>query len=571
MTGILVFIAVLGVLVAFHEFGHFIAAKACNVYVDRFSVGMPPRIFGIKIGETDYCIGALPLGGFVKMAGQEDAPLDDEQREKEYGHVPPERWFNNKPVWQRYIIIIAGPFMNLVLAVFLYGVVAGMGQEVPSWYLSGQVGLVEENSPAALAKLYEIEDPNANITLPENEEPDSIGWKTGDRVLKVGGQKVDRFLDITIAGALGGASNKQLLILERTNPQDDSITYYACQLAPDVIEGDEVDLPRFGIAPFSGAIVDKLQDAMPAAAAGLEEGDIIELANGEWVDANTFVQLTESTPVGQPIQLRINRNGERIEKEIVPQTIGRIKNIAIGPPKEATKENYKDFKPVVLGISDELKEKLGLQSKDTILEVNGQPATVGLLNEIEMNSPDKSLELKILRPAMLFGLVQKEEGLTVTVPVEPVRAIGVGLTSSTTFYRMPPAQIIPEAFKQSYLALERTVLTVKGLLTRDVSPKHLGGPVMIFTLTESAAERGFAWLLDITAFISINLCVLNLLPIPVLDGGLLVVHGIEWIRRKPLSAKAQERYAMVGIVFVVSLMLYVTYNDILRSINSWLP
>ena len=84
---------------------------------------MPPRIFGIKIGETDYCIGALPLGGFVKMAGQEDSPMNDEEREKEYGHVPPERWFNKKPVWQRYIIIIAGPFMNLVLAVFLYGVV----------------------------------------------------------------------------------------------------------------------------------------------------------------------------------------------------------------------------------------------------------------------------------------------------------------------------------------------------------------------------------------------------------------------------------------------------------------
>ena len=127
LIDILIFILVLGVLIFVHELGHFLAAKACNIYVDRFSLGMPPRAFGVKIGETDYCIGALPLGGYVKMAGQEDAPLSDEERDSTYGHVPEHRWFNKKPVWQRCIVIVAGPLMNFVLAIVLYGVVAAVG------------------------------------------------------------------------------------------------------------------------------------------------------------------------------------------------------------------------------------------------------------------------------------------------------------------------------------------------------------------------------------------------------------------------------------------------------------
>ncbi|MCF6286046.1 MAG: site-2 protease family protein, partial [Candidatus Hydrogenedentes bacterium] len=147
MTGILIFLAVLSFLVFFHEMGHFLAAKACNIYVDRFSIGMPPRVIGFKWGETDYCIGALPIGGFVKMAGQEDAPLTEEEREKEYKGVPPDRWFNNKPVWQRIIVILAGPVANLILAVLLYGLLAIVGKEVAELDLAARVGFVVESSP----------------------------------------------------------------------------------------------------------------------------------------------------------------------------------------------------------------------------------------------------------------------------------------------------------------------------------------------------------------------------------------------------------------------------------------
>ena len=129
--GIIVFLLVLGLLIFVHELGHFVAAKACGVYCNRFSLGMPPRLIGFKFGETDYCLGALPFGGYVKMAGQEDAPMTEEEREKEYGHIPAHRWLNNRPLWQRVVVFAAGPFMNLVLAVILYAAVAAAGAEGP--------------------------------------------------------------------------------------------------------------------------------------------------------------------------------------------------------------------------------------------------------------------------------------------------------------------------------------------------------------------------------------------------------------------------------------------------------
>ncbi|MBM3289038.1 MAG: site-2 protease family protein, partial [Candidatus Hydrogenedentes bacterium] len=144
---IAVFILVLGELVFFHELGHFLAAKACGIYCERFSLGMPPRLFGFKFGETDYCVGLLPIGGYVKMAGQEDVPLSEEERKEQYGTIPPHRWYTNKPVWQRVIVIFAGPFMNFVLAVVLFAILVGFGANMLESKHDRRIGPVEPNSP----------------------------------------------------------------------------------------------------------------------------------------------------------------------------------------------------------------------------------------------------------------------------------------------------------------------------------------------------------------------------------------------------------------------------------------
>jgi hypothetical protein len=171
---LLLFLAVLSLLVFFHEFGHFFAAKLCGIYVKRFSLGMPPRVFGVKIGETDYCISAIPFG----------VPLSEEEREKEFGGVPEHRWFANKPVWQRLIVLVMGPLMNLVLAVLLYGMIAVIGSEVPESDVMARVGEVVKDSPAATAPMFRMDD---NAVPAVTGTSDATGWQLGDLIVSVDG------------------------------------------------------------------------------------------------------------------------------------------------------------------------------------------------------------------------------------------------------------------------------------------------------------------------------------------------------------------------------------------------
>ena len=567
---IIVFLLVLSLLIFVHELGHFMAAKACNVYVDRFSIGMPPRVFGIRLGETDYCVGLLPIGGFVKMAGQEDAPLSEEEREEQYGHVPPERWFNRKPVWQRYIVTIAGPFMNLVLAVVLYGALAAVGSNVPESEIIPRIGEVVPGSPAAEAPLYAYE-PDA---APEDYtgEPVARGWKTGDLIVSLDGDAIDNIGELAVTAILDGPEKSHNLVLERT-ALDGGTTRYFSRAAPRVLEGEEH--PRFGVGTFETPVIGDVFPDTPGAAADLDPGDTIIGADGAVVDRDTFISKVEELPRGESMELVIETEaGDRRRVNLTPATIGRFTGMTWGPyigPESDAQSERADEKPRVLYTTEAFEEETGLQRKDTIVQVNGEPATAAKFAKLERTHPGEVLEVTVERPAIAFGLIQDAKELHLELPVTPVRAIGVSLQARQVFHRTPPARVIPEAFRQSYLALEKVVLTIKALVSRTVSPRHLGGPVMIFDITTKAAEVGMPWLVRIVAFISINLAVFNLLPLPVLDGGLLVIHGVEAIRGKPLSAKFQERFQQAGLLLIIALMLFVTWNDIGRVISDLTP
>jgi regulator of sigma E protease len=566
LFSVLVFLLVLSLLVFVHELGHFLAAKACNIYVDRFSLGMPPRVAGFRWGETDYCISALPIGGYVKMAGQEDAPLSDEEREQDYGNVPPDRWFNNKPVWQRFIVILAGPFMNVVLAVALYAILAAVGADVPEYNVVPRIGQVEPDSPASGAPLYVYEDGAEPSSY--TGTPDATGWQTGDLILSLDGRSADNLGDLAINAILGGEDTVHYVLLERTNP-DDSTTTYVSPLKPTII-GEE-EHPRFGVAPFDTAQVGEVLPDSPAADAGLQPGDIIRRADGAIVDWPTFTKLVSEKEAGAALALVVDRESERLHLTLKPETIGRIKGLVAGVPREGNEEDLEAAAPVVLGITEDTLSEYGIQRKDVIAAVDGEAVTMEEFRELERSKAGETVKLTLERPAILLGLLQRAETKEIEVPIEPIRAIGVVYDPVMVFHRVPAGEVLPEAFRQSYLAIERTVLTLKALVTADVSPKALGGPLMILDVTATAARAGWAWLIKITAFISINLAVFNLLPLPVLDGGLFVIHAIEGIRRKPLSLKVQERFQQAGLLLIISLMLFVTWNDIWRWIDNLRP
>jgi regulator of sigma E protease len=568
MTGVVVFLLVLSLLIAIHELGHFVAAKLCNIYVDRFSIGMPPRLIGFRIGETDYCISALPFGGYVKMAGQEDSPMSEEERDRDYGHVPSHRFFNAKPVWQRLFVLIAGPVMNLLLAFVIYIYIAAAGAEVPVSDLEARIGFVREDAPAFDAPLWALDEGETKADTAV--EPDAKGWKTNDLVLAMNGAPVKNVNELAMNLILKGEGADHTFVLERT-ATDGSKQRYFSTVQPRLLDPEEHNYPLIGVAPYSGALVGDVLADHAAAAAGLLAGDIIRAVDGSWVDSATFVQLVEKTPEGQALSLTVERGGEMITASVTPQTIGRLTETLLTPMYRPVSGENADEQPVVQFVEDDFAKTTGLQRFDRLLEINGQLATAKLLYETEKNNPGVPMQVKVERPAVLFGLMGEASTFETEIPVEAVRAIGVSLTTPTVFSRAAPSEILPRAWQECKQQVGIVTGTLQALVSGKVSTKELGGPLTIANVTMQAAEQGWERLFRTTAFISLNLFILNLLPLPVLDGGQIVINSIEAIRRKPLSMAFQERLQQAGVALLLALMLYVTWNDVGRILSDMIP
>lgn len=650
---IAIFILVLGELVFFHELGHFLAAKACGIYCERFSLGMPPRLFGFKFGETDYCVGLLPIGGYVKMAGQEDVPLSEDERKEQYGSIPPNRWFMNKPVWQRVIVITAGPFMNIVLAVLIYAILVGFGAEMPESKHDNRIGYIEPDSPAATAPLYKISPDNKMADL--STEPDATGWKTGDRIVSIEGRPVENIMDVQIENVLSGGETV-IAEIERTH-DDGSVARYISPVQPRKI--DDSEHVRVGITPFETALVDVVIDGMPAQAAGIKHGDIVTRLNGKPVDKGTFREAISGIREGESVVLELIRDGQPTTVSVTPMLLGNFKDILIGPnldwidtldvskPLKVREEDPKLLegtgflngdavvsvngesitrdlvrrlserpgdeklqvvverqgllgfgerkqvslpdvtvgaflqaitpfdvaaKPRVLGITAKKSAETGIEEKDIIEEVEGQPATIALLKELRDSRIGETISVTVRKPPIGYGMMRSESTRETKLEVTAAGMVGIQWGEKTTFYRAPLARVFPEAFRETWRMIKLTVRTLESLVSQKISPRELGGPMMIYQATTNAARfGGYVGLMETTAFISVNLAIFNLLPLPVLDGGHLLFLTIESVRRKPVSARVMEWVQQAGLVLIVGLMLFVTFNDIRRWFENLLP
>ena len=352
MGTVLNFIVVLGILIFFHELGHFLVAKFFNVKVLKFSLGFGFKLIGKKVGETEYVISTIPLGGYVKMLGEND---DEEET------VPPEeqeRAFNNQSVMTRIAIVVAGPIFNILLALFLFvGVYLVSGINV----LTTEIGQVREGSPA-----------------------------------------------------------------------------------------------------------DK---------AGLIKGDVILAVQGKTTESWSKIKKAVQNRIGEPLNITVERGDQTLNLTVTPE------------------------------------------------------------ESVEKN---------------IFG--------------ENVKSALIGVVSSGNYKKLElgPWQAVEEGFRRTWEVVELTCLTVVKLFERVVPFKTIGGPILIGQMTGQLAQQSFTYLIPFMAVISINLGILNLFPVPILDGGVIIFLLIELILGKPLSFRKRDWAQRVGLFLLIFLMVVVFYNDITR-------
>jgi regulator of sigma E protease len=534
---IILAILALGFLIFIHELGHFFAAKRCGIRVEKFSIGFGPRLFGFRRGETEYCLSALPFGGFVKMAGENP----DEQKGEE-GE------FASAPVGHRIFVAIAGPVMNFLLGIILFSFVYLIGLDHGTMWLMemlvgrsdqmAQIGLVADDSPAKQG-----------------------GIEPGDTIVSINDRKIKNWQDF----------NTTIL----THPDEDLKIVVSRDGQPKTLYVTPRSLDRSGIGQIrvsarQAAMVESIPEGSAAATAGIQAKDLIESINGR--------KIYHVPEFGSGIWIPSNSFGSahrRFYKEINENQNGKIA-LGIRRGDESLNVSF-PINWVVNAVVEEGSEteKVGIQSGDEIVSINGESVKnfelYPRLNELAATNPGQSIDIGLIRngeqltaaltPVLggdenqlnLQGLHWKLslDGLALAVPSVPIPKYNV-ITA------------VGEGVQTNWLILEMVVKVLKRLVTREVKTKHLTGPIGIVDATRRVVEFGLRSLLFFVGFISVNLAIVNLLPIPIADGGQILFFTLEKLRGRPLSIRNQMIIQQVSIVLLAGLFLYITFYDLLR-------
>ena len=441
------FLLVLGVLVSFHELGHFLAARWLGVKVLKYSIGFGPKLLGRQIGETEYLLSAVPLGGYVKLFGEEetDAITPEEQK----------RSFVHQPLLSKMAIVAAGPGFNFLLAYLIFSgwLATGAPLFVPTFHdLTPDVDALKPGSPADLA-----------------------GMKAGDRVIRVNDKDISSRSELFDAVA---KSNGQAMTLDvRRGNQVKTLVVTPTPLTVQD-NGKDVVTYRLGIEE-TAPVITAVMNGSPAMAAGFHDGDRVLTIEGQ--EIQTWSQMTgfvKDSP-NRPLHFQVKREGL-----IVP--------LVVTPAADKT-------------------------------TVDGKTVEVG---KIGISGPGRA----IIRAS------------------NPLMAVVHGVQATWGW-------------------TELTAIGIYKMVAGEISSKNIGGPLTIANMSGEAAAQGMSSVVFLIAILSINLGVLNLLPIPILDGGHLLFFAIEAILRKPLGDRQREIAQQVGLLLLVSIMVFAFWNDIERLIS----
>jgi len=572
------FLLLLGVLVFIHELGHFLVAKACGIRVETFSIGMGKKILKFQKGETEYTISILPLGGYVKLTGQdprEEIPAELESKS-----------YRSKAIWQRAAVILAGPAFNAVLA-FL--VLTGLFLNgVPS--LAPVFARILPGSPAAEAgfrpgdRVLSIQTPDGEThRIRERSDLEEIVGKSTGRDLVF---QVER--DLPGSTAKGAA---EVRYSPETGEERDSVTSVVSRRG--IVAGAEAQ----ALAP-----VVYVTDGSWAATRQVATGvyiDQIRVGAGVPVKVNTFEELAEvwsaaaSETVGssegrveisgRKIVAETSPNGDAAKSDKSPEPEAVTYTLAWTKASEAMPRTLEaaGLRPAELALievrPDSPAAKLGLQAGDLLLTLNDEKirSFFWFRDSIQrLASEGQELKISWLRKGQTVESVIKPENVSVKDPLTEASRKQFQIGAYFMAVQAPPAVIDVRAdglLEASAMGYRKAVSLTNSMLGSfyhlakgDISPKTLGGPLLIGKIAGESFRQGWVPFFRMMAFISLNLFLLNLFPIPVLDGGHLVLLAFEAIRRKPVSIKVIEAWTTVGFFLLMGLVVVVSFNDLSR-------
>ncbi len=570
---ILAGIILLAVLIVFHELGHFLFAKWLGVRVLVFSVGFGPKIWGFKRGETEYRLSAIPLGGYVRMYGESlEEELTPEQKKISFMH---------QAIWRKSLIAFAGPLFNFVLPIFLFFFLLVGAEEV----FAPRVG-----------------------TLLHGGAAERAGIKAGDLVKSVNGEPVSSFGQVA---EMVAANPNVDLQFDIERPLSTGATeHVAITVRPEVkanpnpLEKDG-SVGRIGIMPAVELPIVVVGDASPLKALGLKSFDeIISLNGNEIVSADALRGALARLEAGQIIKATRTSGGEKKEfsitapalilgeqsaKEIsvahnFPDGLPQELNDKIEKTRELLREEERSqharfFVSSANGAinvveKDSIAAQLGLGIEDRVVAVDGEKLDAAVQLQ-------QAIVHDVTRPHVV-GVVKKDGSLRIAaflVPEASAQKINLNtdllsLFGMSTINVFKPGETITrtvgpiEAVKRACLqTAEIGLMTAKSLwllVKMEVPASQIGGPIMLFDVAQQAAQKGLPYYIFIMCLLSVNLGLLNLLPIPALDGGHLLLFGIEAVQRKPLTAKTRGIATQIGIAILLSIMAIAVFNDISR-------
>lgn len=539
MTQFLAFILLIGPLIFVHELGHLLAAKLVDVKVVRFSLGFGPAIARIKLGETEYRIAPIPLGGYVTLLGQSpDEPLAAHEAH---------RALRNRPLWARYLVLGAGPLFNLVLPLLLYF----------AFYLG-----------------HTVIAPPVIGTILDDSAAATSGLQPGDRIVAIDGTDIHSWAEMQ--DRVRAAPDRELLLqVEREGLRLDRYVTPRRSVVKNAVDEPEAR-GLLGVYPWVYApqigIVDT---ASPAHEQGLRTGDIVTSINGEPIETVEDLERELARQGAASLRLTYLRPA-RARGELGTYLWYASHHARLLPRHDGgTSAGILPANTFVQSVAaDSPAARAGLRAGDRLLAIDGREVTRWETLAVHFERQGtKPIELRVQSPG------EAPRTLTIEQEVRTHRGIYKQERSYLWFGAEPYAKrdvpppepirgrityAIRSAVDETLSMLGMMWTSLRQMVTLDRGVEELSSVVGIFNVAGTAAEQGPGQFLLLMALLSINLGFVNLLPIPILDGGHLMFFTLEALRRRPLSQRAREIASAIGLVIILVLLLIALRNDIMR-------